>query len=313
MLQRAAIIDLGTNTFHQIIVEWEGRHFKILDKLQIPVKLGSKTFISGFIQQEAYERGLKAACDFREIIEAFQVENIQIYGTATLRIASNAHEFQHDFEDILKAPIHIIDGENEAALIYNGVRHAVPLGEEATLIMDIGGGSVEFIIADENEMFWRKSFAIGVSRLNQLFPHTEPIENDLREAIEKFLDDELEPLWEQADKYNVSLLVGASGTFESISDIDMELFHSQKQTFPFVHHLMDLSHYREIRDKLLNANRAELATMPGLIAFRVEMIAIGIIMIDYIMKRQHLKRLIVSDYALKEGIMFKLMEEVKAV
>ena len=311
MLQRAAIIDLGTNTFHQIVVEWEGRQFKILDRLQVPVKLGSKAFIEGKIQQDAYERGLKAARDFRDIIDKFQIENIQIYGTATLRIASNAAAFQEEFESILKAPVQIIDGDDEAQLIYNGVRHAVPLGEEPHLIMDIGGGSVEFIIADETQMFWKQSFLIGVSRLNQLFPHADPMETDLKGAIEAFLESELEPLWENADRYFIRTLVGASGTFESISDIDMEMFHSQPQTFPFVHHLMNLSSYREIRDKLLNSTREELSVMPGLIAFRVEMISIGILMIDFIMRRLHIKKLIVSDYAMKEGIMFTLMEKEK--
>ena len=311
MVQRAAIIDLGTNTFHQIIVEWEGRQYKVLSKLQIAVKLGNKAFLQGRIQEDAYARGIAAIKEFKKLIDEFHIETVEVYGTSTLRIASNAEEFQIEVEDILQVPLKIIDGDHEAQLIYNGVSHAVPLGEEPHLIMDIGGGSVELIIADEKHVFWKQSFEIGISRLNEKFYHSDPIDNDSISVMEQFLEETLQPLWENADRFAIRTLVGASGSFESLSDIEMELYHSHKQTFPFVHHLMNLNHYREIKDKIISSSKAELAEMRGLIAFRVEMIVVGAIMIDYIMRRLKIKKLIISDYAMKEGIMFTLMEAEK--
>jgi exopolyphosphatase/guanosine-5'-triphosphate,3'-diphosphate pyrophosphatase len=308
MVQRAAIIDLGSNTFHQLIVEWEGRQFKTLSKLQIPVKIGKSTFKDGWIQEDAFQRGITAIKEFKALIDENHVDMVEIYGTSALRIAANAKIFQDEVESILNTPIRIIDGNVEAELIYNGVRHAVPLGDEAHLIMDIGGGSVEFIIADEKHIFWRKSYEIGVSRLTEKYYLTDPIDDLARLALETYLEVQLKTVWQRAAKYNVRTLVGSSGTFESISDIDMEAFHSQKQTFPFVHHLMDLSHYTEIKNRIIKSTKAELEVLPGLIQFRVEMIVVGMILIDYVMRRITVKKLIISDYALKEGIMFKLMK-----
>src|ERR1017187_4646179 len=164
MFSRAAIIDLGTNTFHALIFEWQGAHFKILDKLQIPVKLGKGAFGNRHISDEAYSRGIAAIIEFKTILEQYQVSQVEIYGTSTLRNADNAPMFAKECESIIGHPVKIINGNLEAEMIYNGVKSAVPLGREPHLIMDIGGGSVEFIIADDKTIFWRKSYEIGAAR-----------------------------------------------------------------------------------------------------------------------------------------------------
>ncbi len=308
MPYRAAVIDLGTNTFHIVILEWEGQRYQVLDKLQVPVKLGKGAFSDHVIQEDAYVRGISTLIEFKNLIDRYQVTRVEMFGTSVLRNATNAADFAKEAEIILGHPIVVISGLEEAELIYLGVKSAVPMGKEPHLIMDIGGGSVEFIIADDSNIFWRKSYEIGAARLIENFSKSDPLDNHSIHQLQEFLEKELESVWVKANKYQVRTLIGASGSFESVSGIEMEQFHSNTQSDHFVHHIIDLHHFEEIYNKIITSTQAELAQMPGLPQFRVEMISVGIVLIKYVMKRLNLKKMIASDYALKEGVMFKLMK-----
>jgi exopolyphosphatase / guanosine-5'-triphosphate,3'-diphosphate pyrophosphatase len=307
MPYRAAIIDLGTNTFHILIMEWEGQRYQILDKLQVPVKLGKGAFTDHIIRDDAFSRGIATLIEFKSLLERYQISKVEMYGTSVLRNAVNASDFAREAEIILGHPISVISGLEEAELIYTGVKSAVPLGSEPHLIMDIGGGSVEFIIADDSKISWRKSYEIGAARLIEKFNQKNPMNEESIHQLEGFLEEELSMLWVKAAKYQVKTLVGASGSFESVSGMEMEIYHSNRQADHFVHHIIDLHHFEELYHKIINSSMEELAFMPGLPAFRVEMITVGIIMIHYVMHRLTLKKMIASDYALKEGVMFRLM------
>lgn len=311
MANRAAIIDLGTNTFHLLIFEWEGKRYTILDKVQIPVKLGSGAFETNTIKPEAFERGVAALRQFKELLDTENIQMVETFGTSALRNTSNASEFIQTAEEILGTPLQVIAGDKEAELIHEGVSHAVPFGEEPHLIMDIGGGSVEFIIADNKNIFWKKSFEIGASRLLQRFEPNDPMVGDEVETIEDYLEEELSLVWTKAEKYQTRSLTGASGSFESLAAIDMELYHSTAQTQPFVHYILDVDHFLHLSDKLIYASKRELEQMPGLPPFRIEMISIACIMIRYVVQRLRIRKLIVSDYALKEGVMFRIIKGEK--
>ncbi|RYD75369.1 MAG: hypothetical protein EOP53_16595 [Sphingobacteriales bacterium] len=195
MLQRAAIIDLGTNTFHMLVIEWEGNQYKVLDKLQIPVKLGKGAFQDGEIKADAYTRGISALIEFKSLLNTYNISKVEVYGTSALRNAKNAAIFLHEAELQLGTPVKVIDGSREAELIYCGVKRAVPMDDEPHLIMDIGGGSVEFIIADNKHIYWKKSYEIGAARLIEKYNDGDPISEKSILALEEFLETELEKLW----------------------------------------------------------------------------------------------------------------------
>ncbi|MDQ3072787.1 MAG: phosphatase [Bacteroidota bacterium] len=307
MEQRAAIIDLGTNTFHLLIFEWSGTRYSILHKLQLPVKLGKGAFADKLITPESYDRGLKALLDFKKLIEQYKISRVEAFGTSALRNASNAEGFVREAEVLLGIEMKIINGKKEAELIYEGVRHAIPFGDDPHLIMDIGGGSVEFIIADKDYIFWKQSYEIGAARLLEKFSPESPMAAELQEAIESYLEDELEMLWVKAEKYQVRVLAGASGSFESLASIDIELYHSTQQAQPFVHYILNFERFEKIHATIMEATREDLEHMPGLPSFRVEMIALSALMIKYVLTRLKIRKVIVSDYALKEGVMFRIM------
>lgn len=306
---RAAIIDLGTNTFHLLAIEWEGRIYRVLDKLQVPVKLGKGAFEDNLIKEEAFSRGIAALIEFKSLIASYHITTVEAYGTSALRNAKNATEFLKQAETILGHPINVIDGTKEAELIYTGVRRAVPMGDDAHLIMDIGGGSVEFIIADSNYIYWKKSFEIGAARLIERFNTTDPMEEIDILALEQYLEKELSILWVKAAKYQIKTLIGASGSFESLASMEMELFHSATQAAHFLHHMLDMNHFCDIYNRIIHSTREELKEIPGLPQFRVEMITVAVVMIKYVLHRLNIKKVIASDYALKEGVMFSLMND----
>jgi exopolyphosphatase/guanosine-5'-triphosphate,3'-diphosphate pyrophosphatase len=309
MLQRAAIVDLGTNTFHMLIIQWEDNLYKVLDKLQIPVKLGKGAFKDSIIQPDAYSRGVSALIEFKSLMASYDITRVEAFGTSALRNATNTEEFLHEAEILLGTPVKVIDGGQEAEYIYNGVKRAVPLGDEPHLIMDIGGGSVEFIIADGKTIFWKKSYEIGAARLIERFADGDPMSEKAIASLEDYLEKQLEMVWLKAEKYQIKTLVGASGSFETLAAIEMELFHSAKQATHFMHYILQLPLFEKIYNKMLISSQEELAQLPGMPAFRVEMITVAVVMVHYVLHRMRLKKMIVSDYALKEGVMFKLMSE----
>jgi exopolyphosphatase / guanosine-5'-triphosphate,3'-diphosphate pyrophosphatase len=170
-MSRKAIIDLGTNTFHLLIAE--GKH--IIHEEKLPVRMGLGGINQGVITDDGIERSLTCLHRFAEICSSMQVSDIQAFGTSALRNARNGQDVANRIEQESRIPVSIIGGDEEAKLIYQGIRAAVPLGDQKNLLVDIGGGSVEFIIGNQIEIFWKQSIEVGGQRLLERFHQHEPI------------------------------------------------------------------------------------------------------------------------------------------
>ena len=156
MNSRKAVIDIGTNTFHLLIAEIkENQEIKVIFKKTIPVKLGEGGVEKGLIAEAAYQRGIDALIDFRKDLNQYQIKNIKATATAAVRDAANGKDFIDEALAKADIKITIIDGLKEAEYIYLGAKASGVLDQENVLIMDIGGGSVEFIIANDHQIFWK--------------------------------------------------------------------------------------------------------------------------------------------------------------
>jgi len=152
MNKRIAILDLGTNTFNLLIAELlGGENYKILVNQKLPVKLGEKRINSGKIISVAFNRGIEAIKSHFTTIKKYQVQDIKAYGTSALRTAKNGEKFLAEIRIITGITVEIISGDLEAELIYFGVRQTLNLKNEKFVILDIGGGSNEFILANIRE------------------------------------------------------------------------------------------------------------------------------------------------------------------
>ena len=301
-MQRLAVIDLGTNTFHLLIVEAKsGEPFREIYRTRIFVKLAEEGIQT--IGQAAFERGLKTLREFQQIIETQKAEQVRAFGTAALRTAANGPEFIQQVKAITGLDIQLIPGQEEARLIHKGVSQAVPFGQEKNLIMDIGGGSVEFIIADQSRLYWSQSFPIGVAVLFRDWHRSDPINSEDIRRLEAHLDRELPPLMAALALHRTPNLIGASGTFDVLDG-----FLGKTRRHP-LHSQVPVADYLAFSRSLLPTSLSERLQLPHLPSERAEMIIVALILIDFVVRKARTETIIVSDYAMKEGMLQEMFEE----
>ncbi len=300
-----AIIDLGSNTFHLLIVEKQGDTLHQLFKEQLPTKIAKAGINQGFITNEATERALRVLRLFRQHIDQHEVlaQNIKALGTSAIRNAANGHEFCQTILQETGITIEVISGTREAELIYEGVRQGIDLGEAPSLLMDIGGGSVEFIIGNASRIFWKQSFEIGGQRLLEKFVQTEPISSGAIQRMNSYFQEQLLPLVNAAHQYAPQVLVGSSGSFDTLVDIDFMHRLGQLPSTNQTSFELSLTEFYRAYDLLTTLTREERMAIPGMIELRVEMIVPGVVLIAHVLNSLQIKQIRSTTYALKEGVM----------
>jgi exopolyphosphatase / guanosine-5'-triphosphate,3'-diphosphate pyrophosphatase len=302
---RLAIIDLGTNTFHLLIVEKTDEKINVLFKEHLPAKIGKAGINEGIIAPDALARAVAVLQLYRQKIDEYGVElpNVKAIGTSAIRNARNQDEFCATVLAKTGLHIEVISGEREAELIYGGVRQALDLGQEPSLIMDIGGGSVEFIIANAHRIFWKQSFEIGGQRLLEKFMTTDPISPQAIGRLNSYFQAQLLPLHNAMHQYAPRTLVGSSGSFDTLADI--AAMHQTGQLPPGEQTAtyLDLAEFRRQYTMLTTQHRTDRMAIEGMIELRVEMIVVGVVLIDYVLKAFDITQLCCATYALKEGIL----------
>jgi exopolyphosphatase / guanosine-5'-triphosphate,3'-diphosphate pyrophosphatase len=301
-----AILDFGTNTFNLLIAEKTGNTFKVLYNGKEPVKLGKGGINKGFITPEAMERGFTAIANHMKTIEAFGVNDIRAFATSAMRNAVNGKEFAEQARQRFGFRTRIIDGDEEAALIYGGIRESVDFGNDTAIIMDIGGGSIEFIICNAEGIFWKRSFELGMARIIEKFEVSDPIKGSEISAIEAYYAAELTALFEQADRYRPTMLVGASGTFDTLAAMGTHRFGLRSHDKSSLE--IKVEQFREMYELLLHSTAEERMKMPGMEPVRVEMIVPAVVFINFVFHSCGLRTLRQSRYALKEGAMARLVK-----
>ncbi len=310
MNTRIAIIDLGTNTFHLLIADVaKGRSADIVLKETIPVKLGEGGMTNGRITNEALERGFSAMQNFNILIKQYQVNEIKALATAALRTASNGAYFIKQVKLETAIEIELIDGNREAELIYKGVREAVKLSQETALIMDIGGGSVEFILCNASQLLWKKSYPIGAAKLMELFHHSDPISKEDVYAIHHHLQNTLTELTEQCRLFNPLVLIGSAGAFETFANLVSHQFNLPKDLLNEPEFIFNKDQFMIVADQLLKSTHQQRLASPQIVPVRVDMIVVATILTLYVINLLKMDQIKLSTYALKEGILFEFLNE----
>jgi exopolyphosphatase / guanosine-5'-triphosphate,3'-diphosphate pyrophosphatase len=308
--KRVALIDMGTNTFHLLITEIRnGSEPQDLVKIKEPVKLGEGGISHGEIAPAAYARALKTLKDFKSLIDQHNVEEVKAMATSAVRNAANGQELIRDIASETGITVETINGDQEAELIYYGVKSALEIGFEKSLIMDIGGGSVEFIICDDHQIFWKQSFEIGAQRLLDKFFITDPLEEHAMEALKLYLQEQLEPLTQAIERCKPTVLIGSSGTFDTLCDIDSKRKGLDREQDCCPEADLALADFYEIYEDILRKNRSERLAIPGMLEMRVDMIVMAIILIDFVLENYFMNKIRVSAYALKEGMLYRMLNQ----
>ncbi len=302
-MKRTAIIDLGTNTFHLFIAEVEKNTLRPLYKEKIAVKIGQNGISKGTIALAAYKRAMHTLQVFKTTIDQFEVTDVRGVATSAIRNAKNGKQLLEDIRASTGLVIEMISGDREAELIYYGVKAALPLLPEAQLMMDIGGGSVEFIIGTDEDILWRRSFEIGAQRLLDKFHKVDPIKPEVISTLNDWLNGELKALIDAIATHKPQAFIGCSGTFDTIKEIycnEQGLETDDNSRF----FQIPVSAFKRINLELIGKNREERLAIPGMVTMRVDMIVVASCLIDFVLSKLELNEFTACAYALKEGVIF---------
>lgn len=304
---RVAVIDCGTNTFNLLIADFSEESYEIIHTSKVAVKIGKGGINNCQILPDAMDRAIKALVHHRMTINEFGADKILVFATSAVRSADNQEEFIHRARAEADLDVTIISGEREAELIYEGVKHSGSLTDETCLLMDIGGGSCEFIVCNKDKAFDRFSFEIGVSRLIDKFNPSNPMTDSEAQEMRAYLDETLQTLFEKTAKYNPKFLVGSSGTFDTFTDILLAAQgHEGKKPTEFTYTVND---FTKIYDQILTSTLEERLAIPGMAAFRAEMITASVIAVKTITDHYQFSLIKSSAFSLKEGMLFALQEK----
>ncbi len=306
---RIAIIDLGTNTFNILIVETENSDtYKQIFQTKIAVKLGEGGINKGFIAPIPFQRGIDALVQYKLVLDDYGVEKVFAFATSAIRSASNGNEFVAIAKLKANIDIQVISGDKEAELIYYGVRSAVKMTDKTSLIIDIGGGSTEFIIANKDQVFWKQSFLLGAARLLERFNPSDPITDKEIEDVKGYLKQELQPLFEAVKKYPITELIGSSGSFDSLAEMIAHRFYTPSILENKTEYDFKMDDCSAIYDIIIKSTKAERTAMKGLVQMRVDMMVISSILVHFVVAEFEIEKMRLSTYSLKEGVLHDVMK-----
>jgi exopolyphosphatase/guanosine-5'-triphosphate,3'-diphosphate pyrophosphatase len=307
MSKRVAVMDLGTNTFHLLIADGDINNYQEIVHYHEAVKLGEGGINKGYIVPEAYQRGITTMRMFAQEIKVNNATEARAIATSALRSASNGKAFIQEVKDKTGIGIEIINGEQEAGFIYQGVKISGCLSAQNSLIMDIGGGSVEFILGNTDGITWKQSFEIGAARLMDLFHRTDPIPPASIEALNLYLEDHLTDLFIAVANQKVDVLIGSSGAFETFAEVvevekgrPFDLKTTKNYNFDEVELLT-------LTNKFVQSTHQERTANKGVIPVRVDMIVAASLITRFIMHKLGISKVSMCSNSLKEGVLAEML------
>lgn len=304
---RTAIIDLGTNTFNLLIVDVDGFAYETVFNEKFAVKLGQGGLMDGVIRAEAAQRGMDALAQHMRTIAQYRCQRTLAFATSAVRSASNGYEFVERIRHELGLEVRIISGDEEAQLIFEGVELAMGGFLEPSLIMDIGGGSTEFIIADSTGIRWKRSYDLGISRLLEWLQPSDPLTAKDIIRFNQRLDGEITQVADKCREFGVCALIGSSGSFDSFAEMIWASYGLDKSSKEVISEEIDLNDLQNLHRALVTSGSTERRAIKGLIEMRVDTIHLASLMVQWILAEAALPKLILSTYALKEGVLQRII------
>jgi exopolyphosphatase/guanosine-5'-triphosphate,3'-diphosphate pyrophosphatase len=304
---RVCVIDLGTNSFHAVIVDVHPNgSFRVVDRLKEMVRLGKDGLSANTLPEEAMKRGLQALQRIHLLANGWDTTEFLAFATSAIREATNGGEFIRRVRQELGLRIRPISGEQEARLIFQGVRRTIGMGAP-TLLVDIGGGSVEFIVAAEGESVFAQSLKLGAARLTERFVTTDPLSATERDQMRTHIRETVSSVLEACRAYDVTSIVGSSGTMKSLARVALHESASETQTvFQRTYSRAEL---RTALTWIIGAGMGARIDHPAIDPKRVDQIGAGAVLLDTLLAElPEVTHFRVSQNALREGMVVHFMD-----
>lgn len=294
-----AAVDLGSNSFHMIVCSLNNGKLQVIDRLKDMVRLASGLDESNYLDTGTQQRALQCLERFGQRIRDFPPDSVRIVGTNTFRTAKNAHQFLIKAEKALNHPIHVISGIEEARLIYLGVAYSLGSSAGLRFVMDIGGGSTEYIIGTGDTPQEKESLHMGCVSVSNAFFREGRLSRQAFTQAALFAAQQLEPVEKKFQRENWEEAVGASGTLRAIAKVLQAKNWSnngitREGLEHLVVHLTQCTHINELHLPELDSER--LPVFPG-----------GVAIAYATFKSLGIEQMTVSEGALKEGVIQDLL------
>ena len=310
--QIIAAIDIGTNSIHMVIVKIEPSlpSFTVIAKEKDTVRLGDRDPATGKLTPEAIQRSLDTLRRCQDLANSFAASQIIAVATSATREAGNGKEFLRQIEAELGIVVNLISGQEEARRIYLGVLSGMDFDEQPQIIIDIGGGSTELILADIHEPRFLSSTKVGAVRLTKEFVTTDPISDRelmvLRAYVRGMLERPVDDIWRKLQLNEVPRLIGTSGTIETIA-----IIHAKEELGavpePLNGYEITRKDIEKIVNKLAKMSYKERLDVSGLSEKRAEIIVPGAVILLEAMTMLKLDSIMICERALREGIIVDWM------
>ncbi|SDG95358.1 Ppx/GppA phosphatase family protein [Psychroflexus sediminis] len=308
--KRIAAIDLGTNSFHAVLVDiYPDGSFRTVNKLKEMVILAEKG-LEDRLSREAMDRGLEALKRIKFLCDSHHVETILAYATSAIREAENGGDFIEEAEEETGIRIRAISGKMEAELIGIAIRYSIDLKDEMVLMADIGGGSVEFIIGNNQKFIYYNSLKLGVARMAAAFVNSDPIEDKDIDHLQKHYREELAEVLKLAKEHHVKTIIGSSGTMENIAEMV-----AHKNSLPTKMSLNELEFstvdFKDLYTNFIKLDKSQRLDQKGLEEKRVDIINPGMVLVNFLVDELKLETFKISEAALREGMIMNFITNKK--
>jgi exopolyphosphatase / guanosine-5'-triphosphate,3'-diphosphate pyrophosphatase len=306
-------IDVGTNSFHLIVVEFDSTFdtTRVVYKDREMVRLGSDDAMErGSLSTKAMARGVTAIVRFVEAARARGAERIRAVATSAVREAENGEEFRAQVEAQAGIVLEVVPAIEEARLIHLGVANGIPIYDRLACIVDIGGGSTEFIVADGERPYLLDSVKLGSLRLYDRFLRGRSPQRGARE-LDRHIRTTLEPLIERVQRYRIDTVIGTSGTIMGLAALDAA---ARGLAVKRVHgYALNRERLVALQRQMLGMSEGERRRMPGMNPRRADIIVAGSAILIEALTQLGRDEIVISERALREGIIVDLVAQDRAL
>lgn len=299
---RIAAIDVGSNSLHMVVAQADpDGSLTTLWRMKEMVGLGRISFPSRQLSADAMDRAISTLRRFQQAARARGCEKILAIATSAVREAENGGDFLQRARRELAMGVKVVSARDEARLIYLGVRHAVELGTRPHFILDIGGGSVEFIVGDRNKAQLLESRKLGAARMTAQFVSTDPISPADLKALLAHYEKELAPLCDSILALKPVAALGTSGTMENLAAMCASMDKRDSAN------VVERDSLSRLLTRLIESRSKDRATMHGLDDQRKDQIIAGALLVGELLRRLNLSEISLCKSALREGILLEYL------
>ena len=302
--ERVASIDIGTNTILLLIAEVSNGVLKPLLEKETIVRLGEGVQKNGTLLEGAMERGVQTLTQYLRDCQEMGVQRIFAAGTSALREAKNAGDFLRKVEQKLNFPIEIISGEEEAQLSFLAVTRDLGTPEKPTLVVDVGGGSTEFVFGKGNQIGHWVSLPVGSVRFTEQFLRSDPVEEKEWERLEKEITSRLSGIPQPQRPFTMVAVGGTATTLASVEQ-GLKQFDYEK-----IHHfVLKRENLKKQLDLYRSRTLKERRKIPGLFPARADVILAGGAILYFAMEKLEVPSVLISCHGVRYGLIYKKISD----